>query len=64
MKDLQYCEVLIKDYTQGIISKGAFNQLLLKDEKLREWFQLHQIFEKTIMNDNGGMRLQRRCTDN
>ncbi|MCU0370124.1 MAG: hypothetical protein MUC31_01810 [Bacteroidales bacterium] len=60
MSELTYFEDLIHDYQKGIISKSAFNQLLLKDEKLRQWFQLHQILEKSAGDHEGGMQRQRK----
>jgi len=60
VSEVPYFEDLINDYQKGIISKSAFNQLLLKDEKLREWFQLHQILEKSSKNNNGGLQRQRK----
>lgn len=47
-EQLPYYEILVNMYYQGEIDKGVFNQMLLQDKQLRNWFQIYKILEKFI----------------
>jgi hypothetical protein len=54
MENIPYYEALVDALYAKQITKGAFNQLMLKDENLREWYQFHRELEKSLKKDSSG----------
>lgn len=54
MENIPYYEILVDDVYQGRISISAFNQLMLKDDKLRIWYQFNRELGKSLKKDRGG----------
>jgi len=49
MKDeLPYYEIPVNMYYQGEIDQGVFNQMLLRDKRLRNWYRIYQELEKVL----------------
>ena len=60
MENIPYYEILVEDVYQGRISISVFNQLMLKDEKLREWYQFHRELDKSLKKNCDGRSNKRK----
>ena len=47
-EQLPYYEILVNMYSQGEIDQGIFNQMLLRDKRLRNWYRIYQEVEKAL----------------
>jgi hypothetical protein len=53
MENIPYYEILVDDVYQGRISISVLSQLMLKDDKLRVWYQFHRELEKSLKKNRG-----------